>query len=86
VAERSGVYHLTAAGSTSWHGFAEAVLAADPAAAEQRARRVVGIATADFPTPARRPANSRLDCTRAADRLGVRIPDWRDQVGLALAP
>lgn len=83
---RAGVYHLTASGATSWHGFAEAVLAADPARAEHRAQRVVPIATADFPTPARRPANSRLDCTRAVERLGVRIPDWREQVALALAP
>jgi dTDP-4-dehydrorhamnose reductase len=86
VGARAGVYHLTAAGATSWHGFAEAVLAADPAPAEQRARRVVPIATADFPTPARRPANSRLDCGRAAARLGVRIPDWHEQLRLALAP
>jgi dTDP-4-dehydrorhamnose reductase len=86
VAARSGVYHLTAAGSTSWHGFAEAILTADPARAEQRARRVVPIATTDFPTPARRPANSRLDCSRAEARLGLSIPDWRDQLALALAP
>jgi dTDP-4-dehydrorhamnose reductase len=86
TAEHAGVYHLTAAGETSWHGFAEAVLAADPARDEQRARRVVPIATTDFPTPARRPVNSRLDCGRAAERLGVRIPDWRAQLALALAP
>jgi dTDP-4-dehydrorhamnose reductase len=86
TAEHAGVYHLASAGETSWHGFAEAVLAADPARDEQRARRVVPIATTDFPTPARRPANSRLDSGRAAERLGVRIPDWRDQLRLALAP
>jgi dTDP-4-dehydrorhamnose reductase len=86
VRGRAGVYHLAAGGATTWHGLAEAVLAADPARAEQRARRVVPIATADYPTPARRPANSRLDSSRAAARLGVRIPDWREQLGLALAP
>lgn len=82
---RAGLYHLAAAGATSWHGFAEAVLAADPLRAEQRARRVVPITTAEFPTPAPRPANSRLDSSRAATRLGVRIPDWRQQLALALA-
>jgi dTDP-4-dehydrorhamnose reductase len=86
TADHAGVYHLASAGETSWHGFAEAVLAADPARDEQRARRVVPIATTDFPTPARRPANSRLDSGRAAERLGVRIPDWRAQLALALAP
>ena len=86
TAEHAGVYHLASAGETSWHGFAEAVLAADPARDEQRARRVVPIATTDFPTPVRRPANSRLDSGLAAARLGVRIPDWRAQLALALAP
>lgn len=84
VTTRAGVYHLTAAGETSWHGFAEAILAADPARLEQRVRRVVPVATAAFPTPARRPANSRLDCRRAADRLGVRLTDWCEQLHLAL--
>jgi len=46
----------------------------------------VPIATTDFPTPVRRPANSRLDSGLAAARLGVRIPDWRAQLALALAP
>jgi dTDP-4-dehydrorhamnose reductase len=86
VAARSGTYHLAAAGETTWHGFAEAVLAADPERAEQRARRVVPITTAEFPTPARRPVNSRLDSGLAAARLGVRLPHWRDQLALALAP
>jgi dTDP-4-dehydrorhamnose reductase len=85
VAARGGVYHLAAGGATSWHGFAEAVLAADPARAEHRARRVVAIETRDFPTPARRPLNSRLDCARAEARFGVRVGDWREQLGLALA-
>jgi hypothetical protein len=71
-ADRRGVYHLAAAGRTTWHGFAEAILAADPARAEQRCRRVLAIPTADYPTPARRPASSLLDGARAAERLGGR--------------
>lgn len=85
VAERRGVVHLTAGGGTSWHGFAEAILAADPRRAEQRATRVVPITTADYPTPARRPANSVLDNTRLVERFGVQLPDWRAQLALALA-
>lgn len=85
VRGRAGLYHLAAAGETSWHGFAEAILVADPARGEQRARRVVPITTAEFPTAARRPANSRLDCGRVAERLGVRLPEWREQLRLALS-
>lgn len=85
AADVSGTYHLTASGETSWHGFAEAILELDPRREEQRCRRVVPIATAAYPTPARRPASSRMDCSRAADVLGVRIPDWREQLALVMA-
>lgn len=79
---RSGIWHLTAAGETSWHGFASALV-------EGAARRgliarvplVTAIGTADFPTPARRPAYSRLDTTTLQRDFGVELPDWHD--GLA---
>jgi len=79
----SGLYHCTAAGETSWHGFATLVVD------EARARGVVlklapdgirPITTAEWPTPARRPANSRLDTTKLADTFGVRLPEWDDEV------
>lgn len=85
TAERGGVVHLTAGGSTSWHGFAEAILAGDPRRVEQRAARVTPITTAEYPTPARRPANSVLDNARLAERFGLALPDWRTQLALALA-
>ena len=83
TAARAGVYHMSAAGETTWHGFAEAALAGDPARAEQRATRVIPIGTADYPTPARRPANSVLDSSSLAEAFGVRLPDWRAQLALA---
>ncbi len=66
--EHSGLYHLTAQGKTSWHGFAQAIvdqsiLAKKPA--------VKPIATADYPTPARRPPNSMLDCGRWVAAFGA---------------
>ncbi len=76
-----GLYHLACAGETSWHGFASAIVAARPGL---RARRVVPIATADYPTPARRPANSRLNCEAARARFGLALPDWRDCLQLCL--
>ena len=95
--EHRGLYHLTAAGETSWCGFAvaileQAALADSPqslwfSAATQRkpliARRIVPIGTADYPTPARRPPYSVLSNALVADRFGVRPPDWNTQLKAA---
>ena len=81
LAENSGLYHLAAAGETTWHGFAEAIIAAMRDAGEEvRATRVVPIATADYPTPARRPAYSVLDCSKLREVFGITLADWRDQL------
>jgi dTDP-4-dehydrorhamnose reductase len=72
-----GVTHLTGAPYTTWHGFAEAIFAA-AARRGQPAPKLTAIGTADYPTPARRPANSRLDCRRAATVLGIPPRDWRE--------
>lgn len=78
----SGTLHLTAGGGTSWHGFAEAIVAgATSRGLLLRAPRVVPITTAEFPTAARRPASSRLDVTRLESLMGTAMPDW--QTGLA---
>lgn len=80
----SGVYHLTAAGQTSWHGFASAIL--DSTADEaRRATRVVAITTAEFPTPAKRPVYSVLDLTKIQSALGIEVPDWRAQLAACVA-
>ena len=75
-----GIYHLQAAGETSWHEFAglivERLRAED--AQSVRCRELVPIPASAYPTPARRPANSRLDCARIARSFGLRLPHWRD--------
>ena len=74
-----GIFHAAGSGATSWHGLAEAVFAR----AERHGLRrpmVEAIATADWPTPARRPPDSRLDCGRLAARFGVALPPWQDSV------
>lgn len=83
LAERGGLYHLTATGETTWCGFAEAIIAAS-APPDRRPARVVGIATRDYPTPAKRPAYSVLDCGRLTQSFGIRLPDWRDGLMLCL--
>lgn len=74
----SGTYHLVTRGQTTWHGFAEAIFRhGEELGMLPRAPRVVPIATADFPTPACRPAYSVLDTARLSRDAGIDIPDWR---------
>lgn len=72
-----GVFHMAGAGEASWAEFAEAIFAG-AAKRGGPAAEVIRIGSADYPTPARRPANSRLDCAKLAAVHGVRLPDWRD--------
>ena len=75
--ERSGLYNLTASGATSWFGFAEAIFVeAHKAIPGTKVPALVPILTADYPLPARRPANSRLDTSRIRSAFGLSIPDW----------
>ena len=69
---RWGVFHFTGAGATTWHGFAEAIVGL-----AGKTVPVAAIATADYPTPARRPANSVLDCAKIAAAYGVAARPWR---------
>jgi dTDP-4-dehydrorhamnose reductase len=82
-----GLFHLTASGATSWHGFAAAIL--DGARrrgllAAGCAPRLVPVATEEYPRPAARPRNSRLACARLKERFGVALPPWEDGLSLCL--
>lgn len=78
----SGVRHLTASGETTWHGFAEAIVAdAHARGLLTRMPRVVPIATSEYPTPAKRPAYSVLDTTALSSDVAIDLPEWRE--GLA---
>lgn len=78
-AQLQGTHHLVASGHTSWHGFATAIFAeAHAHGLLARVPRVLPIATADYPTPARRPAWSVLDNSEFQQRFGVSLPDWQD--------
>ena len=83
----SGLYHLAPQGTTSWHGFAQSIfrqaieqgetLAIDP-------QTLGGIPTAEYPTPATRPLNSRLALEKLESALGIVLPDWQSQLALTL--
>lgn len=82
----SGTWHLTATGETSWHGFAEAIFAeAVVAGVLPRAPRVEAITTAEYPTPARRPAYSHLDVAKVEHDFGITLPNWQEGLKRVLA-
>lgn len=74
-----GIYHAAAAGETSWAGFAAEIVRVS-AQHGVPAVPVLPIATAGYPTPAARPANSRLDCSKLQRTFGVRLPRWQQGV------
>jgi dTDP-4-dehydrorhamnose reductase len=74
-----GIFHAAGAGATTWHGLAVATFE-EAARHGAKVPAVEPIATADWPTPAGRPANSRLDCTRLGVVFGVRLPHWRESL------
>lgn len=77
---RAGLYHLAASGETSWCGFARAILARADIATP-----VLPIRTEEYPTPARRPRNSRLDCSRLRAASGVTLASWEQGLAEAMA-
>lgn len=77
-AEFGGVFHAAGAGETTWHGFAVAIFEEAARAFGGPRPEVQPIATADWPTPAARPADARLDCGKLARVFGVALPHWRD--------
>lgn len=83
-AERfDGTYHLAAGGQTSWHGFASRIVELMPEK-DRRCQAVVPITTAEYPTPARRPAYSVLGCDKLQRTFGLRLPDWEAGLKLVL--
>lgn len=86
VLSASGIYHATSAGETTWYGFAVQAIS-EMQAREPNAKlaTVEAISTAQYPTPAKRPLNSRLDCTKLREVFQWRMPDWRDSLNTVMA-
>ena len=84
----SATHHLCAGGETSWHGFAHAIFErwrAIAPAPPLAVKSVEAIASSDYPTPAHRPLNSRLDCSGFEARFGLILPPWQAGLDLVLA-
>lgn len=78
--ESAGLWHIANGGEASWAELAEETMRVSREAGGPHAA-IRSIASADYPAPAPRPANSVLDCTKARDELGIELPDWRESVG-----
>ena len=86
--QHGGTYHAVASGHTSWHGYATHVIeTARSRGVPIRVAReaIAAVPTSAFPTPARRPANSRLDTHKLRNTFGLRLPDWQSGVDRMLA-
>ncbi len=83
----AGLYHCTAAGETSWHAYARFVVARARElgwSLQATPERIMPIPSRDYPTPATRPLNSRLDCNRMKKAFGLALPPWQTHVGRML--
>ena len=81
--ELSGTYHAVASGETSWHAYARHVIEfarTRGTPIRVAADQILAIPTSDYPTPARRPLNSRLDTAKLQQRFGLRLPHWQQGV------
>jgi dTDP-4-dehydrorhamnose reductase len=79
-----GIYHLAGSGAVSRFEWARAILELDPKATEQTAGEILPALTAEFPTPARRPLYTALDCSRFASTFKINIPGWRTSLEKAM--
>ncbi len=79
-----GVFHMSGTGETNWAGFAKQIFAFS---AENGGKSIVvnDITTAQYPTPAQRPANSRLDCCKLEEVYGIRLPEWQTSTRAVMA-
>jgi dTDP-4-dehydrorhamnose reductase len=84
LGERCGLYHLAGNGYGSRYDWAHAILRYDPKPEEQVTRQLLPALTADFPTPARRPLFSALNCNLFSETFGLRLPDWKDALHMAM--
>jgi dTDP-4-dehydrorhamnose reductase len=80
MSQVKGLYHVTSAGATSWHGFADAIRSATGHPCQ-----LLPIPTSEYPAPARRPAYSVLDTGRFRQTFGLTMPDWRQSLHLCMA-
>jgi len=81
-----GIYHAAGSGATTWFGFAQEFLRQAAAArAEVKFARLIPISSSEYPTPARRPTNSRLNCARLHKLFGFTLPPWQESAAAVIS-
>lgn len=84
-APQSGVFHYAGQGAASWFDFAAVIFEEAARVGRRVPAKLVPIVTADYPTPAKRPANSQLDCARLEGELGIKTRAWRERLQTCIA-
>ncbi|PLZ95785.1 dTDP-4-dehydrorhamnose reductase [Fischerella thermalis CCMEE 5198] len=85
LASKSGIYHLSASGQTSWYGFAKSIFAHDPKRSQLKLKILTAIASSEYPTAATRPAYSLLNSQKLSHTFGITLPHWQKTLELVLA-
>ncbi|HEY1807279.1 MAG TPA: dTDP-4-dehydrorhamnose reductase [Acidobacteriaceae bacterium] len=80
----AGLYHMTCGGSTTWHGFAEAIFARSGALLDGKRPEVKPIGSGEYPAPAKRPQNSVMSNARLKERFGITLPMWEQALDVVL--
>jgi dTDP-4-dehydrorhamnose reductase len=83
--ERAGLYHLAGSGYTSRYDWARLILDLDARKGDQTVKEIIPAVTSDFPTPARRPLFTGLDCSKFQSTFGRQLPDWKEALHLAMS-
>ena len=81
-ATKSGIYHLSASGHTSWYGFAKAIFALSSESTEIKLKKLQAISSSEYPTAAKRPTNSQLNAQKLSDVFGLTLPAWEESLEL----
>jgi dTDP-4-dehydrorhamnose reductase len=84
LANKGGLYHLTASGQTSWYGFAQAIFGYGEGKSDRKLQRLIAITSKEYPTPASRPAYSLLDSQKLSHKFGLVLPDWQKSLELTI--
>jgi dTDP-4-dehydrorhamnose reductase len=84
IKEKRGVYHLAGSGYTSRYEWAKCILANEPNRAEQVAKTVEPVSSEEFPTPAKRPLFSALDCSKFEEAFKISLPHWKESLHAAM--
>jgi dTDP-4-dehydrorhamnose reductase len=81
---KSSIYHLTSCGETTWHGFANKIAELATNKENLKIKIIEKIPTSQYPTPAKRPHNSRISTQALSERFSLILPDWDEALAICI--